>query len=132
MARPALSVAVVGAAFPTKKGPTRHFAIALCKPGDAVELRLEPKNPADERAIAVFNAQGMQMGYLPAERAAWINGMLLNGRVIEAVFQESTPWGAVIRVAFDGEKPFLPESRVEETHRDDPDFWPDPEPPDDF
>ncbi len=131
MARGPLSLAVVGADYPNKRGPTRHFAIALCKPGDPIELRREPKNPKDERAVAVFNPGGIQMGYISAERAAWIAPMLDRGRVIKAIFQERMEYGAAIRIAFDGDDPVLPERENRENHTDDPDFYPDPIYPDD-
>lgn len=118
-----LSLTVVGVQYPNKRGPTRHFAIMLCRSGDPIELRREPKNPKDENAVAVFNATGMQMGYLSAERAPWISGMLLKGRVITAIFQVPAEYGAVIRIAFDGAKPTLPP--VRESTEDDPDFYPD-------
>lgn len=112
MPRPALSLAVVGADHPNPKGPTRRFGISLCRPGDSIELRREPKNPSDENAVAVFDSRGIQIGYLTAERAPWISGMIVNGREICAVFQEATSWGALIRVAFDGAEPLLPEARI--------------------
>ncbi|UAK23642.1 HIRAN domain-containing protein [Sphingomonas nostoxanthinifaciens] len=122
----ALSLAVVGAAHSNKKGaPTRAFAIQLCRPGDTVELVPEPKNPADPHAVMVLNREGMQMGYLTAERAPWIGGMLGQGREIRAVFQEPTSYGAVIRVAFDGEEPALPAPRERETANREVDFYPD-------
>lgn len=118
-----LSLTVVGVQHPNKRGPTRHFAIALCRPGDPVELRREPKNPKDENAVAVSNSTSIQMGYLSAERAPWIGGMLVKGRIITAIFQAPAEYGAVIRVAFDGDKPVLPP--VRESTGDDPDFYPD-------
>lgn len=131
MARGSLSLAVVGAQYPNadKRAPTRRFAIDLCRPGDRVELRPEPKNPKDEYAIAVHNRESMQMGYLAAERAPWIGAMLNKGRVIAAIFQAPTQYGALIRVAFDGLVPTLPASR--ESAGDDPDFYPDEVYPDD-
>lgn len=120
-----LSLAVVGAQHPNLRGPTRQFAIALCKPGDPVELRREPKNPADPHAVAVFNREGMQMGYLTAERAPWIGGMIGRGREMIAIFQSSTEHGAAIRLAFDGAVPVLPIMRDRPSA--DPDFWPDEE-----
>jgi hypothetical protein len=47
-----LSLAVVGIDFPNpdKSRSNRRFEIALCRPGDPVELRPEPKNPADPRS----------------------------------------------------------------------------------
>lgn len=135
MAIAALSVAVVGADHPNKRGPTRRFAIALCKPGAPVQLVPEPKNPADPLAVMVLNKEGMQMGYLTAERCGWIGGMLGQGREIQAVFQEATEYGAVVRVAFDGEASTLPAPRSRPAARDefvddDPGFYPDPEPAD--
>jgi len=131
MARPQFSLAVVGVEYPNRKGPTRHFAIALCEPGDPVELRREPKNPKDHYAIAVFNRREMQMGYLSAERAAWLAPMLDRGRVMRAIFQQPVQYGAVIRLAFDGEEPLLPTRENADTHGEEPDFYPDEIYPDD-
>jgi hypothetical protein len=55
---------------------------------------------------------------------------LRSGRPVAAIFQQATPPGAAIRVAFDGAVPVLPEPVVAD--RDpEPDFWPDELPPDD-
>ncbi|TYC93022.1 HIRAN domain-containing protein [Novosphingobium sp. BW1] len=126
-----LSLAVVGADYPNKTGPSRRFEIALCGPGEPVELRLEPENPADPRAVAVYSDRGVQLGYLTADRAPWIGAMLSRGRVITAIFQEQARYGAVVRVAFDGEAPELPERATvaEESAGvdadQDPGWWPD-------
>lgn len=103
-----LSLAVVGAAHPNKRGPSRAFGIALCRPGDKIELRPEPNNPADEWAVAVYEQSGIQIGYLTSERAPYISKQLSAGRDLTAIFQDKAAWGAVIRVAFDGERPVLP------------------------
>lgn len=115
---PALSLAVVGADFPNKKGPTRRFEIAMCKPGETVELRPEPHNKADFYAIAVYSKRGVHLGYLTAERAPRIS-RIMESHEVRAVFQMPTSYGAVIRAAFDGDEPVLPEPKppVEE-----PDF----------
>ena len=127
---PAISLAVVGADFPNKKGPGRRFEIALCKPGEPVSLIPEPRNPADPRAIAVHSERGVQIGYVTAERASWI-GKLLRETDVVAVFQHAAPFGAVIRVAFDGSAPVLP-ARAEPTEIEGNDeFWPDEVWPDD-
>lgn len=132
MARPSQSLAIVGAGFPNKKGPSRLFELNLCRPGEPIELRPEPKNPADERAIAVYSKRGIQVGYLTAERAPWIGAMIKHGREVRAIFQAQTRFGAWIRIAFDGEHPVLPaDNRLEEAvdagFADDPapDFYPD-------
>ena len=127
-----LSLAVVGADFPNKRGPGRCFEIALCIPGEPVDLVREPKNPADPRAVAVFSARGVQIGYLTAERAPWIGAMIGVGREIRTVFQSASSYGAVIRIAFDGEEPTLPaEPEPAAKQQDDSDFYPDFIPPDD-
>lgn len=132
-----LSLAIVGADFQNKRGPSRRFELALCVPGEPVELRPEPNNPADEYAVAVYSARGIQIGYLSAERAPWIGGMIKQGREIGAVFQQQTHFGAWARVAFDGAHPELPPIRQEpqvaplDDARDPlPDFYPDEEWPD--
>ncbi|WP_313534353.1 HIRAN domain-containing protein [Sphingomonas sp.] len=103
-----LSLAIVGADHPNKRGPTRRFEIAMCIPGEPTELRPEPNNPADPQAVAVYSARGIQIGYLTAERAPWIGSMIRNGREMETIFQAPTPYGAVVRLAFDGKRPALP------------------------
>lgn len=126
----ALTLAVVGADYPNKgKSPTRRFEIALCAPGDPIELRPEPKNPADENAIAVFSERGVQLGYLTAERAPLIGKYMRDGHEPHAIFQSAASFGAYIRVAFDGERPDL--TRISSPGRtpesaDDSGFWPDP------
>ncbi|KKW92234.1 hypothetical protein YP76_09860 [Sphingobium chungbukense] len=136
MARPPMSIAVVGAGYPNKRGPTRRFEIAMCVPGESVELRREPKNPADSRAIGVYSERGIQIGYVPAEQAQWIGGQLA---VIRAIFQRADTFGAVIRATFDGSTPVLPVEKPVERRApaSDPDGygdddWPPREPKDDF
>lgn len=129
MPLPQLSLAIVGADYPNKRGPTRRFELALCEPGEPVGLVPEPKNPADPRAVAVFSCRGVQLGYISAERCGRIGQLIRQGREVRAVFQEATRHGGVIRVAFDGEEPVLPSPRV--MHADpEQDFWPDEEWPD--
>lgn len=125
---PQISLAVVGVRFPNKSGPTRLFEMSACKPGERIELRPEPKNPADPRAVAVYSPRGIQLGYLNAERAPWIGSMIRQGREMAAIFQEQTEYGGVIRVAFDGDVPTLPPARPKPAPEQD--FWPDEEWPD--
>lgn len=106
---PAISLAVVGVAFanPDKAKSNRRFEIALCVPGDPIELRPEPKNMADPRAVAVYSSRGVQIGYLTAERCGRIGAIIREGREYRAVFQSAAKHGAWIRVAFDGEVPVV-------------------------
>jgi hypothetical protein len=134
-----MSLEVVGVQFANadKSKSNRRFEILLCKPGDAIELRPEPKNKADPHAIAVFSERGVQIGYLGAERAPRIRQIILEGREVHAVFQAAVERGAWIRVAFDGEAPTLPAPQlprakeIEQLSDSDPDFYPDEVWPDD-
>lgn len=124
-----LSLHVVGADFPNRGGGNRRFEILLCTPGEAVALVPEPRNPVDPNAVMVMSARGVQIGYLTADRAPWIGAMLRQGREVAAVFQQATPMGAAIRVAFDGVVPVLPGVAAVEPEVE---FWPDEEWPEDF
>lgn len=123
-----ITLPIVGADYPNRKGPTRRFAIELLEPGDAIELQAEPKNPADENAIAVFSIEGVQMGYLPAERAPYVGMMMRRGEV-SAIFQGRGDRGAFCRIAFDGEKPKLPPT-ARNGGDEEQDWWPDEDWPD--
>lgn len=105
---PALTLAVVGAPFANADGSDRRAEIARCQAGELVELRPEPDNKKDERAVAVFSSRGVQLGYLSAERCGRIGSILRSGREVQAVFQTADTFGAWIRVAFDGQAPALP------------------------
>ena len=130
IALPPISLDVVGADYPNKHGPSRRFEIALCLPGEPVELRSEPKNPFDPRAVAVFSCRGVQLGYLTAERCGRIGALIRAGREVTVVFQERASYGAVIRAAFDGEEPTFPAKQSPDAGAE-PDWWPDEEWPDD-
>lgn len=130
-----LSLAVVGADFPNKKGPGRRFEIAMCSPGDPVALVPEPKNPADPQAIAVYSARGIQIGYLRAERAQFV-GTAMRRNQVKAIFQKADQWGATIRAHLDGTEPVLPPATDSRAYdwpppgSEDADWWPDEEWPD--
>jgi hypothetical protein len=123
--RSPLSLAIVGIDYPNKRGPGRRFELEICAPGEAVELRPEPKNQFDEHAIAVFSCRGIQLGYLPSERAVLIGTLWRQGHTTTAIFQSLQPTVGWIRVAFDGEEPVLPQQRSQQQH-DDSGFYPDP------
>lgn len=121
-----LSLAIVGINFPNKRGPDRRFEIALCLPGEPVELRLEPKNPADPYAVAVYSCRGVQLGYITAERAPWISAQIRSGRECLAVFQGMTERAGWLRLAFDGEQPTLPVQQRANHSGDDCRYHADP------
>lgn len=110
------------------------FEIMLCGPGEHVELVPQPKNPVDPNAIAVFSARTVQIGYLTANRAPWIGGMLRNEREMQAIFQHATHPGAAIRIGLDGQAPVLPVVKQAPFFSEaagDGGFWPDDMPPED-
>lgn len=127
---PQRSLAVVGADHPNKKGPGRRFEIALCPPGESIRLEREPKNSADPHAVAVFSARDVQLGYIRAEQAAWVGGMILNGREVVAVFQRPSQFGCWIRVAFDGNYPSIEGITEAPEEESEPDWYPDETYPD--
>jgi hypothetical protein len=135
MARPDMTLAVVGAIHPNRDGSNRLFEIALCQRGERITLTPDPKNPVDPLAVAVMSARGTQLGYLSAERCAWIGARLRLGEELRCLFQEAIRGGALIRLSFSGRDPVLPESggpQEGEAKWEDGDFYPDEIPSDDF
>lgn len=134
MTLPQRTLAVVGANYENKnpRSVGRKFEITMCKPSEMVQLVPEPKNPADENAIAVYSARNYQIGYLTAERAPFIKKLLARGETVRAVFQEATKWGCYIRVSFDGSMPVvpMPEEGSVQVSDPEPDWYPDEEWPD--
>lgn len=125
-----LAVVGIGYANSDKAKTNRRSEVAWCTPGEPVELRREPRNKHDKRAVAVFSSRGIQIGYLRAEQAQWIGGKILAGELYEVVFQEARPEIAVIRIRFGGGSPTLPPPRPQPTPPPDDDFYPDPDGPD--
>lgn len=135
MARPDMSLAVVGGLHPNKDRSNRLFEIALCVPGEPVQLLREPRNPVDPSAVAVISARGTQLGYLSAERCGWIGARMALGEEIVAIFQRAERGAAVIRVSFGGEPPSLPPAPLAPALppvADGVDFYPDVFPDEDW
>jgi hypothetical protein len=103
-----LTTSIVGIDFPNPDKTNRRMECMFCAPGDPVELRLEPTNPHDSNAIAVWSERGVQMGYVSAERAPLI-GKRMQGDDAVAVFQAMHGSGAYIRIRFGGGLPTLPD-----------------------
>lgn len=84
--------------------------------------------------MAVVTKRGVQIGYVTSERAPQIGLLLRNGHVLQAIFQEQTNWGCLIRVGVD-ERPVLPARRPSAPNYEDADYDPGFEtdwiPPDD-
>ena len=123
-----LTLAIVGLDYPNADRSNRRFELALCRPGDALELRPEPRNRHDPRAVAVWRGGGGQLGYLSAERCGWIGARLRAGEEAQVVFQAAAGAAAYLRVRFGGGAPTLPPLAHAEASGDD-DFVPDPEAP---
>ncbi len=103
-----LTLPIVGIAYANKDGSNRRFAVMTCLPGDPLHLVPEPRNPIDPHAVAVRNARGEQLGYLPAERAPWIGAKIRSGIAVSAIFQQETPTGALLRIRLGEGMPTLP------------------------
>lgn len=128
-----LSIACVGARYenPRRKGqPTgsREMEIRFAERGTPVELRAEPNNPADQNAIAVYSREGVQMGYVSADRTLIIRRAWEEGREVVALFQDRTSWGAWIRVGFDREPTLPPPVPEKPRPRQVGDFFADEDP----
>jgi hypothetical protein len=80
------SLAVVGIGFANADRGNLMFELLLCIRGEPVELRPEPKNKHDRRAIAVFSKRGIPIGYITAERAPLIGQRLRAGDECVALF----------------------------------------------
>ncbi len=122
----AQSLAIVGIDYPNIKGPGRRFDLEICRPGEPVELRPEPKNPFDEHAIAVYSCRGIQLGYIKSERAVFIGTLWRQGHTTTAIFQALDATCGWLRVAFDGDVPTLPAVSDDAAGSDDSGFFPDP------
>ncbi|WP_454883528.1 HIRAN domain-containing protein [Sphingomonas oryzagri] len=131
MARPDMTLSVVGGIHPNADGSNRLFEIALCVPGEAVQFVPEPKNKHDPSAVAVVSARGICIGYLSAERCGWIGSKIRLGEELRAAFQAQAKGGALIRVSLNGEDPILPNPLAPKTQTGnrpsdwDDDFYPD-------
>lgn len=103
-----LTLAVVGIDFPNENGTNRRSEAMMTSPGAAVDLVPEPKNKHDPNAIAVFSPQGVQLGYVSAERAPFVGLRIGRGEDVVAIFQGIDAGSAFIRVRFGGGAPTLP------------------------
>jgi hypothetical protein len=129
-----LTLAIVGIDFPNpdRARTNRRSELLLLSQGADMELRPEPKNPHDPQAVAVFSLNGIQVGYLTAERAPWIGAKIRNGEEVAAIFQGLESAAAFIRIRIGGGRPSLPDQSAVEERPSQPvvdDFWPDEDGP---
>lgn len=126
-----LTTAIVGIDFPNpdRSRSNRRMEIMLTAPGEPVLLRPEPRNRHDANAIAVWSERGVQMGYVPAERAPLI-GKRMKEDAVTAIFQALDGTGAYIRIHFGDGAPTLPPPAPATTPNHEPDrFYPDEDGP---
>jgi hypothetical protein len=104
-----LSLPIVGIDFANddKSKSNRRFELMQCNRGDRLDLVPEPKNKFDEHAIAVFSPNGIQVGYLPSERAPYV-GTRMRREPHAAIFQGMTEAVGFVRIRFGGGAPTLP------------------------
>lgn len=96
-------------------GTSRQLELAECRVGEKLELVREPNNPHDPRAVAIFTARGIRVGYLNRDRAGWIGSKIDRGYDVRAIVErikgrgiEGSALGLVLRINMDGEEPALP------------------------
>jgi hypothetical protein len=107
-------LAVVGGYYDNPDGSSRQAELAICQPGEPARMVREHDNEHDPRAVAVFSARGVQVGYLPRDRAAWLCGKFDRGYDIRAIVDRikgeadpHAPLNMVLRVNMEGDDPDL-------------------------
>ena len=102
---------VVGVTYPNSDGSSRQAEIARCVAGERIELWRERSNPFDPSAVAVISARDVQVGYIGADRCAWIGSKIDRGLPISVIVDrilggDHDRWiGMVIRLNMGGEMP---------------------------
>lgn len=105
-----------GERFDNEDGTSRQEELARCRPGEPVRLVREPDNPHDPAAVAIVSSRGVQLGYVPADRAVWIGSKIDRGYDVRAIVERvkgahlpGAMLGLVIRVSMDPETADEPE-----------------------
>ncbi len=103
---------LVGERFDNEDGSSRQAELALCKAGEAVDLVREPHNPHDPSAVAVYSARRVQIGYIGADRTAWIGSKLDRGYPMRVTIDKvkgggrsGLPLGAILALNMEGDEP---------------------------
>lgn len=81
---------VVGVTRHNHDGSDRQVIAGECRAGEELTLRREPDNAQDANAVAVFRANGDQVGYLSASVAEQLAPLLDARAPITAVVSEVT------------------------------------------
>lgn len=131
------TLAVVGIDYANsdRQKTNRRSELMLLPAGAPMALAPEPKNPHDRWAVAVISPNGIQVGYVTAERAQWIGGKIREGIEVNAVFQGVFGSAGYVRVRLGGGAPTLPPVVFAPSFGDEHDpadgdgFWPDEDGP---
>lgn len=109
------SLPACGEFYENEDGTSRQEELALCQPGDWLQLVREPDNPHDSLAVAIITTRGVRVGYLRRDRAMWIGSKIDRGYDVRAIVERikgarlaGSTLGLVMRLNMDGEEPELP------------------------
>ena len=112
MPGPDFSLPVVGERYDNEDGTSRQQEIRKLQPGDPVELVREKANPFDPSAVAVISERGVRVGYIGADRSAWIGSKIDKAMPIIAVVEAvkgsrrgTLPCKLIIRINLYGDVP---------------------------
>ena len=77
----------------------RSYWIGVLQPGGPLNIEREPQNKFDANAVAVFNSNGKQLGYLKREVAQWFAPILDRGRRFRyTTFRKPSQGGLIVGV----------------------------------
>ncbi|NVD43504.1 HIRAN domain-containing protein [Qipengyuania atrilutea] len=114
------SLPICGSQYENEDGTSRQEELALCAPGDRLELKREPDNPHDPMAVAVLTERSVCVGYLNRVRAGWIGSKIDRGYDVRAIVErvrgrsmKGVPLDVILRINMDGENPELPDSGMQ-------------------
>lgn len=100
--------------YDNEDGTSRQAELAKCVPGDPLDLKREPDNPHDPRAVGVYSANGIRVGFLRRDRAVWIGSKIDRGYPVRAIVERikgahlpNSTLGLVMRLNMEGETPKL-------------------------
>ncbi|WP_313337459.1 hypothetical protein [Sphingobium yanoikuyae] len=103
---PSIGLAIVGAASRTDCASRRQAEIDRCIAGERVTLRPLKRLVEGVPAVSVYSQRGRQIGYVSPTHADWARNLMPD---IKAIFHRADSFGAIIRVATDGNAPTLPQ-----------------------
>ena len=118
------SLPACGEMHDNEDGSSRQEELALCQPGEMLQLIREPENEHDNMAVAVMSARGVRVGYLARERARWIGSKMDRGYDVRAIVQRirgvglhGSALGLIMRLSMDPDMADEPELPDEEEAR---------------